>query len=333
MSRKRIIGWLLLAALLSTLVYAALAALTDVRAAVQAVADFPPLTFLVMLALALAGYVLRGLRWRYYSRTLGYATSVKDALYIYFSGLTMTVTPGKVGEILKAFLAREIVQMPMANGVTLLFIERQVDLIAVLVLATGGLYLLPGGLLWLPAALVVVIVGTLAISTARFQALALKLVLSSRWMRRHHESVSAVSDTVRSTLSIKPLAVAVPVSIIAWGAEGLSFYICLKALGVDAVGLGPAVAIYAVATVAGALAFFPGGIGFTEVTIAALLVTAGAAGSTAAAATIIIRVATLWIGVAAGWVALATRPALLRGFLREPDAKMEADLREEDAPG
>ncbi len=325
MSRKRIIGWLLLAALLSTLVYVALGALTDVRAAMQAIAGFPPLTFAIMLALAAGGYTVRGLRWRYYSRTLGYPTSTKDALYIYFSGLTMTVTPGKVGEILKAFLAREVVGMPMANGVTLLFIERQVDLIAVLVLGTGGLYLLPGGLLWLPVALVVVVGGTLAISTKWFQTFALRLVLSSRWMRRHHESVSTVSDTVLSTLSLKPLAVAVPMSIVAWAAEGLSFYICLQALGVDAVGVGPAVAIYAVATVAGALAFFPGGIGFTEVTIAALLVTAGAAGSTAAAATVLIRVATLWIGVAAGWVALATRPTLLRSWLLEPEVESEVD--------
>jgi uncharacterized protein (TIRG00374 family) len=323
-NRRRLVGGLAFGVLFSVLVYAALAALTDARAALDAVADFPLLTFGVMLALALGGYTLRGLRWRYYSNLLGHPASPRDALYVYFSGLTMTITPGKVGEVLKAFLARELVGMPMAKGVTLLFIERQADLIAVLVLATGGLSLLPGGWLWIPGALLVVVLATLAISTRWFQAFLLRILSASGWIRRHDESVSAISETMRLTLSLRPLSIAVPMSVVAWGAEGLSFYLCARALGFSGLGLGPAVAIYAASTVAGALAFFPGGIGFTEASLAALLVAAGASGATAAAATVIVRVATLWLGVAAGWVVIATRPALLRGFLRAPEDTPEA---------
>lgn len=329
MTRRRIIRGLLLATLLSVLVYAVLAALTDARAAARAITSFPPATFVAMLALTLVCYVLRAVRWRYYSGLLGYPASWRDTFYLHFSGMTMTVTPGKVGEVLKAYLGRELVGMPMTRGVTLLFTERLADLIAVLVLATGGLSLLAGGWLWFPGALGVVFAGTLVLSSKRFHALAMRAVSSRPWMRRHHASAAAVSETFRATLSLRPLAVAIPMSIVAWGAEGVAFFLCLHALGFEGLGFSPAIAAYAVSTVIGALALLPGGIGLTEASLAGLAVAAGATGAVATAATVLIRIATLWFGVALGWVVFALRPTVLRGFMRERADEGDAEPAEE----
>lgn len=315
-TRRRIIGGLLLAALLSVLVYTALAALTDARAAARAIADFPPATFATMLALTLVCYALRAARWRYYAGLLGYRASWRDTFYLHFSGMTMTVTPGKVGEVLKAYLGRELVGMPMVRGVTLLFTERLADLIAVLVLATGGLTLLAEGWLWFAGLLTVVVAGTLALASERFHTLALRLVSRQHWMRQHHASAASVSETFRATLSLRSLAVAVPMSVVAWGAEGVAFYLCLRALGFSGLGPSSAIAAYAVSTVIGALAFLPGGVGLTEASLAGLAVAAGATGAVATAATVLIRVATLWFGVTLGWVVFALRPEMLRGFVR-----------------
>jgi uncharacterized protein (TIRG00374 family) len=331
-TRRRIISGLLVASLASVLVYAILAALTDAQAVGQAIRDFPPETFAAMLALSLVCYVLRAVRWRYYARVLGYSASWRDTFYLHFSGMTMTVTPGKLGEVLKAYLGRELVGMPMTRGVTLLFTERLADLIAVLVLSTGGLSLVTGGWLWFPGALGVVFAGTLVLSSERFHAFALRTVSARPWMRRHDASTAAVSETFRATLSLKTLAVAIPISVVAWGAEGFAFYLCLRALGFDGLGFSPAVAAYAVSTVIGALAFMPGGVGLTEASLTGLCIAAGASGSVATAATVLIRIATLWFGVALGWVVFATRPSVLRGFVRGRDEDADPAARTKHAP-
>jgi uncharacterized protein (TIRG00374 family) len=314
-TRRRIIGGLIVASLASVLVYAILAALTDAEAVAQAIRDFPPQTFAAMLALSLVCYALRAVRWRYYAGVLGYRASWRDSFYLHFSGMTMTVTPGKVGEVLKAYLGRELVGMPMTRGVTLLFTERLADLIAVLVLSTGGLSLITGGSRWFPGALGIVFVGTLVLSSERFHAFALRTVTARPWMRRHHASAEAVSETFRATLSLKTLAVAIPMSVVAWGSEGFAFYLCLRGLGFEGLGVAPAIAAYAVSTVIGALVFLPGGVGLTEASLTGLCIAAGASGSVATAATVLIRVATLWFGVALGWLVFATRPSVLRGFV------------------
>ena len=306
---------LLLAVLGSVLVYAVLAALTDAQAVASALRDFPLTTLAAMVALTLACYGLRAVRWRFLVGRVNCPLGYRDAAYIQFSGMTMTVTPGKLGEVLKAYLAHQICGLRMSRGVAIVFCERLADLIAVLVLSVGGVSLLGGGWLALAIAALIVALGTLAVSSPRFHELALRFIESRTWARKHHASASAISDTIRTVLTPRPFAAAISIAIVAWGCEGLAFALALRALGFTALGVAPAIAVYAASTVIGALVFLPGGIGLTEVSMAGLLVAAGMAGPDATAATVLIRLVTMWFGVALGWLVFASRPALLRGFL------------------
>jgi len=46
-------------------------------------------------------------------RLAGCPASATDALYLQLSGQSMSVTPGRVGEVLKPWLASSIAEMPM----------------------------------------------------------------------------------------------------------------------------------------------------------------------------------------------------------------------------
>ncbi|MDH4140871.1 MAG: flippase-like domain-containing protein [Coriobacteriia bacterium] len=318
MTSRRLLRGLVLAALGSVLVYGVLAALTDAPAVASALRGFPLPTLGAMIALTLVCYFLRALRWRFLVSRVDCPMSLSDAVYVQFSGMTMTVTPGKVGEVLKAYLAREICDLRMSRGIAIVFSERLADLIAVLVLSLGGVSLLGGA--WFSVALagLVIALGTFAVSSERFHQFVLRLVMSRKWSRRHHASATAMSETVREVLRTGPFVVSIAFSLVAWGAEGVAFALSLRALGFTALGIWPAIAIYAASTVVGALAFLPGGIGFTELSIAALLVAAGMPGPDASAATVIIRLVTMWFGVGLGWIVFATRPRMLRAFFSAP---------------
>ena len=319
MTRQRLIRALLLAILGSVLVYAVLAALTDAQAVASALRDFPLDTLAVMLILTLFGYFMRAVRWRYLTGLVSCPLTFRDAVYIQFSGMTMTVTPGKVGEVLKAYLAQEVCGLRMSRGIAVVFCERLADLFAILVLSVGGVSLLGGGWFGLAIAAVVVVLGTLTASSPRFHEFALHFIESRKWAQRHHASASAISDTTRTVLTPLPLAISVGLAMLSWGAEGIAFALALRALDFTTLGVIPAVAVYAMSTVIGALVFLPGGIGLTEASMAGLLIAAGMPGPDATAATVLIRLVTMWFGVGLGWLVFASRPTLLRGFLGTPD--------------
>ena len=167
MNLRRTLSGLIAAALLSTLVYAILAALTDVSAVMTALRDFPASTFAAMVALTLGCYAMRAVRWKYLTNVVGAPMRWRDAFYVQFSGMTMTVTPGKVGEVLKAYLGRHYVGLAMSKGISLVFCERLADLIAVIVLSVGGLSLLGGGVLGLALGAIVVAFGVVILSSER----------------------------------------------------------------------------------------------------------------------------------------------------------------------
>ncbi|MRS11726.1 MAG: flippase-like domain-containing protein [Actinobacteria bacterium] len=312
---RRLIRAVLIAALMSGVVYAVLIVLGDGSEVASALRGFPPPTLAWMLLLGLAGFVVRALRWGALMRVLGHPVRTRDALYLHVAGQTMSVTPGRVGEVLKPWLAREVGGMPMSHGIPLVFAERVADLIAVCVLALGGLAALGGSAPVLVAWTAVIVGGTALAGAPWFHSLALKLVRRQEWSRKHEGSAQAIAETLSRALHWRTLAWSVPVSLLAWGLEGIGLVLCIRALGFDALGWAASVSVYAVATIAGAFSFLPGGIGLTEASMAGILVATGMPAAAASAATLVTRVATLWWSVSLGWVALASRPAVLKRVL------------------
>jgi len=315
---QRIMKGLVIAALVSVLLYAVLAALADAPATVAAIGLFPPALVVLMLALALVGFFLRALRWGWLMRRSGHHVRTSDAVYVHLSGQAMGVTPGRVGEVVKPWLCREVVGMPMSTGLALLFTERVADLIGVIVLSLAGLTVLGAGGLWLVAGLGIVVAATALVASPRFHRVVLGFLGRYRLTERLAAPFGSAFSVMADSLSWRTLAAAAPVSVLAWGVEGVGFVLAVRALGFTDLGPAALVSVYAASTIIGAFTFLPGGIGLTEASLAGILVAAGMEAPSAAAVTIVVRSATLWWGVTVGWAALATRPKVLERLWRQP---------------
>lgn len=310
---------LVIAVVASAALYLVMVLASDGPAVFEALRGFDPVVLVGMLSLSLGCYAIRALRWGRLMAAVGHPVSARDAVYLHFSGQTMSVSPGRVGEVLKPWLAREVAGMPLTTGVALVFSERVGDLIAVCILALGGLSALGGGTLVLASALAAIVAATAVAGSERFHRLARSVVGRQSWARRHAISASEVSATVRTALSPRVLWWSVSSSVVAWGLEGVGFWLCVNELGFSGFGLFAAVSVYAVSTIVGAFTFLPGGIGLTEASMAGILIGAGMAASGASASTLLVRVVTLWWAVGVGWIALASRPRVFRRLMRGID--------------
>lgn len=316
--------WLLLG-LLAVAVFAGLLAYGDFQQVGQTLLDSPAAyTGLAAgVGLAIVNYVLRYLRWSMYLRALGIDAPASVSAPVFVAGLALSITPGKVGELLKSVWLNQRTGTPVAASAPTVVMERLTDVISVALLGLTGILLLPtvialtiGGLL-----LVGLAVGLLAAS--RYGERALDLPVLRRW----REPLAQSQDGLRRLMAPRMLAPAVALGFLAWAAEGLALWVIIRGLG-DSVGIGIALPISAAAALLGAVTALPGGLVGFEGSMVALLGQAGLPAATAALATLLTRLATLWLAVIVGglaWLWLvrtgrrrATALASETGATREP---------------
>src|SRR3954452_6603529 len=107
---------------------------------VQVLRDFQWGLLPFILLFTLFNYALRFFKWDVYLRMIG-ATGVakSNSLMIFLSGMAMAMTPGKVGEVLKSYLLKQVRGTPIAQSAPVVMAERITDGVAMLVLASVGL--------------------------------------------------------------------------------------------------------------------------------------------------------------------------------------------------
>ena len=300
---------LLVSIVLGALVFVGLSAYADFAAVLDGLGDFQWRYLPLILGLVLVNYLLRFLKWQFYLRTIGVeGFSRTDSALVYFAGLGMVVTPGKVGEWLKCYLLRELHGTPFSRSAPVVIAERLTDSLGLVLLGAAGLVVFRDA--W-PAFVVVVLGASLLFLVARHRPLA-------RWLLGRMERLPLLSRFARSAeefyessyvlLSPAVLVAMTALSFVSWGFEVLAFYVVLLGLGLDGGGglLLKASFIMPAATLAGALLLTPGGLGVAEGGITGLSqVLLDLARSEAAVGTLVIRFATLWFGVVVGLVALA----------------------------
>ncbi len=298
MPAPRLARHLVLAAGLGAAVALILAVAANLRATLEALATFQWRLAPVVLAATLANYALRFVKWELYLRRLGIPLGRRQSLLVFVAGFTMSITPGKLGELLKAFLVRDLVGTELGRTASVVMAERLTDVAGVLLLSALGATVLPHGGLFLGIVAVGLGLAVVLLRTRRLDHLVPRLFRGGP-LARLAEPLQLFLGAGRTLLAPGILALTLVLSVVSWFFECLAFYLVLQGLGV-APGLRAATFLYAFASLAGAVSMLPGGLGVAEASLTGLLVTLGTALPDAAAATLLIRAATLWLAVALG---------------------------------
>jgi uncharacterized protein (TIRG00374 family) len=322
---KNLRGKFILSLLLGVAVLVGLTAYGDFSEVASAIGDFRWELLPAILALTLVNYLLRFVKWHFYLGQIGVRGLSKwNSFLMFFSGLAMVVTPGKVGEWLKSYLLREVHGTPFARSAPILIAERFTDAIALLLLATAGLILF--GEAW-QFFLVVGVGAVVLLALARHRP-TMRLILRTAGrlpvVSRFTHLLEEFYESTHVLFAPRSLILTTLLSVVSWMGEVLAFYLVLVGLGLDATGLlfVQAAFILPVATVAGAVLLTPGGLGVTEGGVTGLLqVIVDMEKGPAAVATLLIRFATLWFGV---FVGLAALVPMTRRLAAAPAVELEA---------
>jgi uncharacterized protein (TIRG00374 family) len=323
---KKLLPRVLLGVAAGVAIYLGFSIWADARGVGQALATFSWPVALAALGLAAANYLVRFVRWHYYLRVLGLKVPAGESLLVFLGGFALTVTPGKLGEAVKAFLLRESRGIPATRTAPIVIAERFTDLVGLLLLAGVGVFSFDVDRRFLAAGAALIGVAFLAVSVESIAQLALRLVQWVPGVRALGPKLRELHRATAELLSPGPLLVAVGLSVISWAFECVAFWLVVRGFRGADVPLQAAVFIYAAMTIAGALSFLPGGLGVTEAGMLALLAKlgTGTGRSVAAAATFITRLCTLWFAVAVGVVALLAFARRTHVTLQLPDPEAKS---------
>lgn len=309
---------ILFSILLAVIVYAVLLLVSDTEKLVVTVRAFRWELLPIILGLTLFNYGVRFLKWHWYLGVVGVKNlHWVDSFLIYIAGFSMTLTPGKAGEFLKAFLVRQRVGTPVATTSPIILAERMTDGLALLFLAAFGLLIFDSAQVRFVLLGVVVLAAIVVILVQR-RGLAERVMA---WMERvpllatrmHH--IRTFYNSSYQLLQFRSLAIAIGLGVISWSGECFALALIVVGLGIPLSWTLVALSAFAMgfSTLAGSILLVPGGLGVAEASIDGLLLTFGRAPwlpegtitqPIAATATLMIRFATLWFGFFLGLICL-----------------------------
>lgn len=310
---------LVLAFLLGFIVLLGITFLADYRAVAGALAKFEIRYLPLILGLTFLNYLLRFGKWQYLLRQIGVDLAWKDSFGIFLSGLAMAMTPGKVGELLKSFLLREIKGVPLSRTAPVIFAERLSDGFAMLILAMAGMTVFKYGRQMLAVTagvmLAVLLVVLLAVYWPAAGRRLIGLVAKLPILNKFEQVLHRLFDSTLQVIRPRVLAYCVFIGTVSWFFESVAFYFVFLGLGYK-LSLLAATFTLSFSTVVGAVSMLPGGIGAAEGSILGILLFLGVPGSIAGGATILIRFCTLWFGVLLGLAALFRYRGVVGGLVK-----------------
>ncbi len=326
----------ILSVALGVLVFLVLSIYADYKETARSFTRFHWYLTLPILALALGNYLTRFLKWQMYLRYLEVNLPLFTSLRIFLAGLAMSVTPGKLGEVLKSYLLKVEKGISIARSSPIVVADRLTDFIALIIICIFGVVIYHFDYMMLAVAAALSLVFITIISSRRLSLAIIGVFERLPFIGKFAHKVEEFYLSTALLISFKPLIIATFISVIAWFCECLGFYITVGGFKEGSLMLGvfEASFIYAASTIAGAITMLPGGIGLTETSMTGLLVTKGMAESTAVASTFIIRACTLWFAVLVGVIALLlTKQSADEMILDVEDKTVTHPNREDDLIG
>ncbi len=282
----------------------------------------------VALALSSANYLIRFLKWELclswlevrHPETGAPGLTRARSLLIYLAGLSMSVTPGKVGEVLRSWLLRSTDGVAFARTAPVVLVDRLTDFVALVLLSLVGVTEYREYMPVIVASIVVVLTGVGILGSPRLCHGLLDILERLPMVGRLAAKARGLVDSSAELMKARVLIVLSLLSVVGWGLECIGYYVILHGFFGVSASLAVCTFLWAVTTLIGALSFLPGGLGATEGSLALLIaeLAVGVSPEIALASTMLIRACTLWYGELVGGITLGM-------VIRHPRFRPEAE--------
>ena len=244
------------------------------------------------------------IRWHLLLQKNNICIPIKKSFLLFLAGMSMVITPGHVGELIKSQLMKTLYAIPRTKTAPIIFIEKFYDLTGAIIASIIGIIIL-GMDLNLIFISVAILFGIIFLIYYRpIFELILKKITKTKFFSKYSENISDSFEIVRNSTTPKITSISFVLSISYWIIISLAVHLILISFEIDSISILRTISIYSSSVIIGAVSFIPGGMGVTEGSLIGLFTLEGIDVSLALILSVMIRILTMWYAVSVGFICL-----------------------------
>ena len=273
----------------------------------------------IILLLAPLSWIIVFFRWHFLLKNSNIIIPKKENFKIYMAGFAMSVTPGKVGELIKSQFLKSKYGVSRKNTLPIIISEYFYHMVGVLAVSILGVYYFEFSLYVIILTSALIITTLTIISSETVFKKFVNLISKRNFLKKYVSPISDSHIILKKSTRGKIFIISSVLSIAFWFTEVLIVYFVFLSFNILNFEFFKIAAIYTTSLILGMLSFLPMGVGVVEGSLAGFLNYEGIDISIALTLVILIRIFTRWYGVIVGLIFMK----LIGGFSKNLFARDE----------
>lgn len=257
---------------------------------------------LLVIPIELSSFFIRSIRQKLLLKEIEIDIPLLENFKIYVAGLSMIVTPGGTGILIKSYFLKKHYGYSHSKIFPLIFVERFHDFLAVsLIIFITLLFVFTWESFFLVISSSIFLTFIFLIFRKNYF---FKKIFSQLKKLRYFSKFVPSYDFNNSILTLTNLRITIKSSLLSffsWSIEIISFYYIFQAFEIDLSFIESGQIVYT-SILFGILSFLPGGIGSTEGSLIFLLANLGYDLSLVISAVLLLRIVTIWFATSMGFI-------------------------------
>ena len=285
-------------------IYAIFLFVSDYNIISEKISNFKINYLPLILFFVSASWIPLIIKWHFLLKNCEIHIPFTKSVLVYLSGSALQITPGHIGELIKAQILKTGFNIPRTKTASVVLVEKVYDLIGAIIASIIGIIILELEIYLIIFAFSVLILIFFFIYYKPAFEFFLKQIIKMKFFSKYTDNISESYEIIKKLTTPKVAIRSILLSITYWFIVSIAAYCTLLAFDVDILNYLIVLSIFTTSAILGAITFIPGGIGITEGTLAGLLTIQGIDISTALIVSVMIRIFSLWYGVLVGLFAL-----------------------------
>ena len=291
--------------IISALFYTIFTLITDIQKISNEFASIDIFYIPLILGFHFLAMGIRSIRQKVFFDSLNIKLSTKQNIKLYFAGMSLMVTPGGSGELIKNRILKEKFGHSYTKTIPVLLAEKYHNMLSVIPILFFFLLFKESYEILIITSIIAVILFCIFL-IVKNQKLCLNTMskIPRKWILKEiPDNTSSFYDSLLILFKGKTVFSGLSIGIIAWLADAVAIYFCFLAFDLNFDFIYTTLTNFA-PMIVGTILFIPGGLGILELGMTGLLLQSGIMISTASALVLFIRFMITWSSVIAGILAL-----------------------------
>ena len=291
--------------IISVLFYTVFSLISDIQKISDEFTNINLLYIPLILSLHFLAMFIRSIRQKVFLDSLNIQLSIKQNIKLYFVGMSLMITPGGSGELIKNHILKEKFGHSYTNTIPVLLTEKYHNMLSVIPILFFFLLFEPSNeILIVTSIITAILVSIFIIIKNQKLCESIMTKIPRKWILKEiPENIVNFYDSLLVLFRRKILLSGLSIGILAWIADAVAIYFCFLSLNLDLNFIETTLTNFA-PMIVGNILFIPGGLGVLEVGMTGLLLQSGVLISTSTALVLFIRFMLTWSSVIAGMTAL-----------------------------